>query len=105
MKLRASWVLVVLCVVVFVNACNAAEIVLPIDTEQEAIAIAKQDKEVQNFIQEWSKEFKINFEAQFLSDKKAWLVRIYPKGNIKDVEIHVIINTDGEIIDKYNTFI
>jgi len=92
---------ILICLIVFIGACNTPKIELPIDTPKEAIAIAKQDKEVQKFVKKWSQDFRIGFDAQYLSDKKVWLVRIFPKGNITDVELHVIIKKNGAIENKY----
>lgn len=87
--------------IIFIGACNVPTVELPIDTPDKAITIAKQDKEVQTFIKKWSQDFRISFDAQYLSGEKTWLVRIFPKGDIKDVEFHVVIKEDGTIINRY----
>jgi hypothetical protein len=88
---------------IFTSGCGAASVQLPVDSAKEAIAIARQDKEVQKFIKDWSREFRIQIDATFLPDRGAWLVNIYPKGDIADVGLHVIIKPDdGTIIDKYH---
>ncbi|MFH1363830.1 MAG: hypothetical protein ABIH45_06460 [Candidatus Omnitrophota bacterium] len=87
---------------IFITACGAVEIELPIDSPKEAIALAKKDADVQKFINQWSQEFRMGFDAQYLQDRKVWLVRIFPKGDISDVELHVLIEADGTIINKYH---
>lgn len=91
--------------IVFIAACSMSKVELPIDIPEEAIAIAKQDKEIQEFIKKWHQDFQIGFGARYQSDQKVWLVRIFPKGGIKDVELHVIIKEDGTIINKYYPYI
>lgn len=90
---------------IMIIGCTTSKVELPIDNKREAInyiKYVKQDKDIKEFIEKWSREFRIGFGAFFDSEKNCWVVRVFPKGNIKDVELHIIMRPDGTIIDKYN---
>ncbi len=101
MKFKKALIIAVAFCAFLGSACNAGKIELPIDNAKKAIIIAKQDKDVKKFIRRWSDEFRIGFDAQFLPDEETWLVRVFVKGDIKDVEYHIIIKPDGKILNKY----
>ena len=87
--------------IVMWGGCRAAHVELPVDSLQEAVAIAKADAGVQEFVK-GLEGFRVKFEAQFLSQKKVWLVRVFPQGDINDVEMHVLINSEGDIVSAYS---
>ena len=91
--------------VIMMYGCEKITVELPIDNPKEAIIVAKQDPDVQKFIDKWSDEFRIGFSAYFDSNENYWVVRVFPKGNIRDVELHIVIKENGTIIDKYTPLV
>jgi len=83
------------------KVCEKQELII---NSEEAIAYAKTDPDVEEFIKGWSdQEFYENTWAVFDSNKNIWEIGISPRGDEStkwDTLFLIHINPDGSIIDK-----
>ena len=84
----------------FLEFSKSVDIVFPIDSEQEAIAYARNDADVVAFIDDWSSRgFAMDIWAYYYEDIDEWIVSVNPV-DVMDAGYVIKFKPDGMIIDK-----